>query len=125
MSRLSERTCSRDGCTNNISAANKTGVCTPCQQRRSKGERPGLARTRRAEAPPISLRKGESWLSKFKRLHEALGLDAEEAIETHCRTWVEATTSRALGTPAKPVKLHPRRADAEVQPDGADTGTEG
>jgi hypothetical protein len=73
-------------------------------------------RARPPKKPSVSLSDGETWQSKFNRLHLALGLDPVTAIEAHCRTWVEATTSRALGEPAKPVRLHPRRFNADGTP---------
>lgn len=67
-------------------------------------DRVGLGESKPDEAPPTSkaeahaaVERDETWLAKFYRLHEALGLDPEEAIEQHCRAWVEMTTARALG----------------------------
>lgn len=48
--------------------------------------------------PPASEEaKPPSWFDRYVQLHQALGLNAEEAIEDHCRAWVEMTTARALG----------------------------
>ena len=79
-------------------------------------ERAGLAEP--AEAPPTSAAPtGEkTWFDKFCELHAALGLDANEAIEEHCREWWERTTALALGQSAyvtaapKPKPRKPRAA---------------
>jgi hypothetical protein len=124
--------CTKPGCTNKISAQNKSGVCTPCQQGRTAHLPGGAAskraarRSARASTPDaddavlerigMSAEAGvaaavelaetaadaadaKSWFDKFVLLHQALGLDPHEAIEEHCRTWVETTTARALGMP--------------------------
>jgi len=61
------------------------------------------------EAPPATPRKtksapasGGEWELQLLALAAALGLDGRELIETYCRTWVENTRARALGTPAEP-----------------------
>jgi hypothetical protein len=141
------KTCSREGCTNPLGPANKSGVCSPCQQGRTahlSGAVPKPPRKRKDADDAVLARAGlaetidkapadsaalaaptpdETWLAKFYRLHEALGLDADGAIEEHCRSWVEAVTSRALGqAAAKPVRLHARHAE---QPADAAVGTGG
>jgi hypothetical protein len=133
--------CSRAGCPNRISAQNKSGVCTACQQGRTAhlaGAAPKKPRAKRRDSdgavldrvmPPPRLEDGplvddeakaeqhaaiektdETWLAKFYRLHEALGLDPEAAIEEHCRAWVQETTARALGESSSAAVKPKRRA---------------
>lgn len=117
-------------CGKELRSDNTKGICgagTACKTRAAGASAPPTARkTKRvapAEAPPASVEMGESWLTKFTRLHDALGLNAEAAIEKHCREWVEATTSRALGSPAaKPVRLHSRRSEEPGAEPSAGTG---
>lgn len=130
--KMSDTLCSREGCDNQLSSQNKSGVCAPCQQGRKPFmlsraavrkpkrtrraddellERAGLAETKADEAPPAAVAaKDETWLAKFYRLHEALGLNAEEAIEEFCQDWVEKVTERALGPElVKVPRTRPRR----------------
>lgn len=116
-------TCSVAGCSNTISSANKTGVCTPCQQgRKSNRATAGSAPARRrAAAPPPEpftaeevaeasppAEEAPSHMKQFYTLAEALGLDPEAMLDEHCRAWVETTRTRALGE--SPVQLAPAPA---------------
>jgi hypothetical protein len=85
------------------------GECWKC--RTSKGAKGAASQAPKPKAPvKVTTRKLKgTWLERFTQLHEALGLDGSAALEEYCRAWVEATTARALGQLAKPVKLYPRR----------------
>lgn len=99
--RLTDKTCSREGCDNRISAANKTGVCTPCQQGRRPGARsskpasprPARASKRRDADDAVLDRVGmnETVVETVDAAHRALAAPAAEAPPTPPgeKTWFD------------------------------------
>jgi hypothetical protein len=103
-------------CGKKLRSDNTKGICgasVACSKRAKNGAAEAPAEMK----PPPPARRpkkvaGVSWLERFRQLHAALGLDADEALDEHCREWVESVTSRALGqSTAKPVRLHARPAE--------------
>lgn len=123
------RQCSK-GCGRKLNAANKTGICTPCQKpnRYKSGSDDSVLsrmgfRTQADEAPPRRRSRGRrakprakpepthvpaaaplempEWEGKFFSLALALGLDPRKMLEDHCRGWVQETRARALAPAPK------------------------
>lgn len=109
------KNCSK--CGKELRSDNTKGFCgqvAQCKARQGAGGE-AVAPSKPKTPPKLKREKKPDvgWLVRFRQLHEALGLDAEAALEQHCRQWVEATTSRALAQSAKPVRLHSPRAEQQ------------
>jgi len=117
--KMSDKTCSREGCGNHISTQNKTGVCTPCQQ----GYPPGSAGSKAGKKKPratkpkadvldrlelgvveAKLPKAKSDAQKrFRVVAEAMGHDPEALLNTYCEGWL-AAVKQAVDTIEAPVR---------------------
>jgi hypothetical protein len=124
--RMSERLCAR-GCGNRLAHANRTGVCTNCQQGKTEvpprfcsregcgkqlgaNNRSGTCTGCRARLPvalrpripvgpaPSQQATAEAEaIREFRRVATALGLPPDDLLESWCRRWLEHVRGAAKG----------------------------
>lgn len=91
MSEQVERLCTA-GCGTKLGAANKSGICTPCQ-------RPGRAAAAVSGSEPAPARRARATVSddvrkQFKVLTAALGVDGDALVDRFCRAWIDKLKAR-------------------------------
>lgn len=88
------RTCSREDCSNPLGGNNRSGVCSPCQQKRPLKDQPPRVRTSKAKtspAPTVTTR------ADFQAVAKALGFDPESLIDGFCESWLEKLRAKVGG----------------------------
>ena len=88
------RTCSREGCENRLGPNNKSGICSPCQQKRPLTAQP--PRMRVPKAKPATTPSPTS-RSDFQAVTRALGFDPEALIDGFCEEWLAKLRAKVGG----------------------------